>query len=122
MGEPLPEGPASSALALPAAIASKLKDTPEQQLVVGPIVHYLTNALGWPLEQIVFGRTEWFVPKTPSEQTKRERGHAFEGFPVDIAVFDDDAHVGDPHHLVFVVECKQPTEEAGVTQLEAYFV
>jgi type I restriction enzyme M protein len=84
-------------------------------------VQYLVD-LGWSLDQMIFGKAEWFVPKRPSEQTKREKGRAFDGFPVDIAVFDDPATVDDPHHLVLIVECKQPDEEAGVAQLEAYFV
>lgn len=106
---------------LPAAIFDMLKAIPEQLLVVGPVVQYVTT-LGWSLDQIQFGKSEWRVPKTPSEQTKREKGQSFDGFPVDIAVFDDPAHAGDPRHLVFVIECKQPDETAGVSQLEAYFV
>lgn len=102
-------------------IAAKLKDGPEQHLVVGPLVLYLVS-IGWKLDQIVFGRAEWRVPKSPSQATKREKGESFEGFPVDIAVFDDAKNVGDPRHLIFVIECKQPQETAGVSQLESYFV
>jgi type I restriction enzyme M protein len=79
-------------------------------------------ALGWHLEQIVYGKAEWRVPKSPSEATRREKGQSFSGFPVDIAVFDDEASVGDPRHLLFILECKQPTETAGVSQLESYVV
>jgi type I restriction enzyme M protein len=71
---------------------------------------------------MIFGKSEWRIPKSPSEQTKREKGQSFNGFPVDIAVFDSVKRCGDPHHLLFIIECKQPTEEAGVSQLEAYFV
>lgn len=110
-----------SATPLPEVIAAKLKSTPEQQLVVGPIVAHLID-LGWSLDQMIFGKKEWRVPKSPSEQTKREKGQSFEGFPVDVVMFDDAKNVGDPHHIVFLIECKQPNEEAGVTQLEAYFV
>src|SRR2546421_3068352 len=102
-------------------IAAHLKATPEQQLVVGPLVNYLCE-IGWKLNQIIFGKREWRVPKSPSEQTKRERRVSFNGFPVDIAVFDDVKNTGDPRHLLFIVECKQPTESAGISQLEAYFV
>ena len=102
-------------------IAAQLKDLPEQRLVVGPLVEYLCKQ-GWHLEQIVFGHNEWLVPKSPSELTKREKGNKYNGFPVDIAVFDDPTTVGDPKHLLFIIECKQPTEEAGVAQLEGYFV
>lgn len=102
-------------------IDDRLKDTPEQKTVVGPLVKYLLDS-GWGLKQIVFGKKEWRVPKSPSQATLRERGQPFEGFPVDVAVFDDPANAGDPRHLLFIIECKQPTEQAGVTQLESYFV
>lgn len=103
------------------AISSKLKNTDEQRLVVGPLVEHLVN-IGWSLGQIIFGKSEWRVPSSPSEATKREKGQSFTGFPVDIAVFDQAANAGDPRHLLFIVECKQPTEQAGVSQLESYFV
>ncbi len=102
-------------------IRSALKNTTEQRQVVGPLVEYLCG-IGWAIEQIIFGKSEWRVPKTPSEQTKREKGQSYSGFPVDIAVFDDPRHIGDFRHLLFLVECKQPNEQAGVSQLEAYFV
>ena len=103
------------------AIERQLKDGPEQRRVVGPLVARLVD-IGWDLRQIVFGHGEWRVPKSPSEATKRERQNAFVGFPVDIAVFDDPDNTGDPRHLLFIIECKQPTDTAGVTQLESYFV
>ena len=103
------------------AIERQLKDGPEQRTVVGPLVARLIE-IGWNLPQIVFGRGEWRVPKSPSEATKRERQGAFVGFPVDIAVFDDPDNTGDPRHLLFIIECKQPTDTAGVSQLESYFV
>jgi type I restriction enzyme M protein len=106
---------------LPDQIKRKLKDIPEQRDVVGPLVAQLVDA-GWNLEQIIFGKSEWRVPKSPSESTKREKHTSFAGFPVDIAVFDDRNNVGDPRHLLFVIECKQATETAGVSQLESYFV
>jgi type I restriction enzyme M protein len=110
----------SDHISLPDDIINRLKNTPEQLLVVGPLVRYLTS-IGWNLEQIFFGRHEWLVPKNPSESTKREKGRSYSGFPVDIAVFDDPLNVSDPRHLLFMIECKQPTESAGITQLEDYF-
>ena len=103
------------------AITSKLKSGPEQQTVVGPLVAQLVK-IGWHLNQIVFGKHEWRVPTSPSEATKREKGQSFSGFPVDIAIFDSVKNAGDPRHLLFIIECKQPTELAGVSQLESYFV
>ncbi|MBA3573145.1 MAG: N-6 DNA methylase [Pyrinomonadaceae bacterium] len=102
-------------------ILAKLKDTPEQRTVVGPLVEFLVSG-GWDLGQIIFGKSEWRIPKSPSQATRREKRQSFEGFPVDIAVFDGRDHVGDPRHLLFIVECKLPDETAGISQLEAYFV
>ena len=101
-------------------ISSKLKNIPEQQRVVGPLVAQLVSH-GWEIDQIIFGKHEWRIPKSPSQATKREKGQSFDGFPVDIAVFDSVSHVGDPRHLLFIIECKQPEEKAGITHLEAYF-
>lgn len=102
-------------------ISVRLKDIPEQQTVTGPLVAYLLS-IGWRLEQLVFGKKEWRIPKSPSEATKREKGRSYSGFPVDVAVFDSVESVGDPAHLLFVIECKQPTESAGVSQMESYYV
>jgi type I restriction enzyme M protein len=115
-GDTIMPGPTT----LPDEIRNRLKNTPEQQNVVGPLVLYLTS-IGWNLEQIIFGRHEWYVPKSPSESTKREKGRSYSGFPVDITVFDDPLYTRDPMHLLFMIECKQPTESAGMTQLEDYF-
>jgi len=60
------------------------------------------------------------VPRTPAESNRREKGHEFDGFPVDIAAFSDAKHLGDYRHLLFVVECKQPTIDVGMQQLEIY--
>lgn len=38
-------------------ISSRLRETPEQQLVVGPIVQKLLD-LGWSIDQVVFGKRE----------------------------------------------------------------
>jgi type I restriction enzyme M protein len=100
-------------------ISEKLKAGPEQQLVVGPIVEILLGN-GWSLDQIIFGKSEWRVPKTPSEASKREKGSSFEGFPVDIAVFESAATCGDYRHLLFILECKQPDLTVGLQQLEIY--
>lgn len=60
------------------------------------------------------------MPKSPSQATERERGNSFQGFPVDIALFDSVKNIGKPKHLVFVLECKQPDDPSGVPQLEVY--
>jgi type I restriction enzyme M protein len=96
-----------------------LKEGPEQQLVVGPIVEQLVNT-GWDWKQIIFGKNEWKIPKTPSEASKRERRTVFDYYPVDIAVFDSVENVGDYRHLLFIIECKQPDIDVGLQQLETY--
>ncbi len=102
-------------------VAERLKEIPEQLKVVGPLVDLLVE-YGWDADQIMFGKKEWRIPKTPSELTKREKGQSFAGFPVDLAVFDSAKHFGDPNHLLFIIECKQPNEKAGISQLESYFM
>ena len=107
--------------ALNPKISSKLKQIPEQQLVVGPIVELLVSK-GWNLDQIVFGKTEWRVPKTPSEASLRSKSEKSQGFPVDIAVFETPEHAKnlDYNGLAFLVECKQPNDTEGLRQLEIY--
>ena len=100
-------------------ILNLLKDGPEQKLVVGPIVERLVN-LGWNQNQIIFGKNEWKIPKTPSEASKREKNTSFDYFPVDIAVFDSVETTGDYRHLLFIIECKQPDIDVGLQQLETY--
>ena len=100
-------------------IPPKLKSTPEQQLVVGPLVDYLLS-LGWSFDQVVFGKKEWQVPRRPSEASKREKGRSFEGFPVDVALFQSVKKCGDYEGVRIIVECKAPDERTGVSQLETY--
>jgi type I restriction enzyme M protein len=119
-----PTGAAAKAAAPTAAspvdaIAGRLKAGREQHEVVGPLVEVLLE-YGWDLAQMRFGHDEWYVPKSPSQATRREKGQSFDGFPVDIALFDSPKRTGDPEHVLFIVETKTPDEDAGVTQLEAY--
>lgn len=100
-------------------ISAELKDTNEQKAVVGPLVAYLCS-IGWSLDQIRFGKREWYVPKTPSEASKRERGQSFDGFPCDIVVFDSPRNKDDYRKIALMIECKQPDENAGLNQLEIY--
>lgn len=100
-------------------IREKLKDIPEQIDVVGPIVQRLI-ALGWELDQMMFGKKEWGVPKTPSSSNSREKGRKYDSFPVDIAIFDSPEKLGDYRALLFIVECKQESETAGLEQLDIY--
>ncbi len=98
-------------------ITSCLKQGPEQQQVVGLLVNHLRQ-VGYDLEQIIFGRSEWQAPKNPSQASKREKGQKFLGFPCDIVVFDSSVNVGDYRYLKIIFECKAPNEDAGSNQLE----
>ncbi|MEH1827766.1 MAG: hypothetical protein V7L22_20925 [Nostoc sp.] len=98
-------------------ITSCLKQGPEQQQVVGPLVNHLRQ-VGYDLEQIIFGRSEWQVPKNPSQASKREKGQKFLGFPCDIVVFDSSVNVSDYRYSKIIFECKAPNEDAGGNQLE----
>ena len=82
---------------------------------MGPLVEQLINS-GWAFGQIVFGKNEWKVPKTPSEASKREKGALFDYFPVDIAVFENPETCGDYRHILFFIECKQPNIDVGLQQ------
>lgn len=84
----------------------------EEQEATQPFVFYLTQRLGWDPRQIKT-RPQWRVPKTPS-------GARTSGYPVDIAIFDAPERVGDPEHVRILVECKAPSEEAGLDQLKTY--
>lgn len=75
--------------------------------------------LGWDKNQIQFS-PEWRVPKTPSEASKRELGHGFKSFPIDIAIFDHPSHVGQYEHLQIIIETKSLDRTEGVNQLEIY--
>jgi len=75
--------------------------------------------LGWAKEQIQF-EPEWRVPKTPSEASKREAGRSFQGFPVDIAIFDNPSNMGNYENIQIIVETKAPRIEEGIDQLKIY--
>ena len=83
-----------------------------------PVVQRLIT-LGWHQEQILY-QPEWRVPKTPSEASKRELGHSFSSYPVDIAIFDEPRNVGDYQHICIIFETKSPGREEGLNQLEIY--
>jgi type I restriction enzyme M protein len=77
-----------------------------------PFVDYLTQRLGWnPLQ--IRSRPQWRVPRTPSGSRKS-------GYPVDLAIFDSAERRDDPEHVRILVECKAPSEPAGIDQLKTY--
>lgn len=91
---------------------------PEHSDVRLPLVEEL-KTLGWDVDQLIY-HPEWRVPKTPSEASKREEGRSFQGFPVDIAIFDEPVNARDYEHLLAIVETKSPTKSKGVNQLKIY--
>jgi type I restriction enzyme M protein len=60
------------------------------------------------------------VPQAPHDAAKREGGASFKGWPVDLALFDSEDHVGEWEHLLAIIEFKQPSLEEGQSQLEIY--
>lgn len=91
---------------------------PEHTWVRKPIVERLVE-LGWSTAQLQW-EPEWRVPKAPHEASKREGGKSFEGWPVDLVVFDSEVHVDQWEHVTAIFEFKAPDEEAGRSQLEIY--
>lgn len=75
--------------------------------------------IGWDVNQIQFA-PEWKVPKTPSEASKRESGQSFQGFPVDIAIFDSASNLGNYENIQMIFETKAPNIEQGINQLKIY--
>lgn len=81
--------------------------------------------LGWMRDQVQCpspesNDKEWRVPKSPSESAKREKGHSYNGFPVDMAIFDSVEGRGDWRHCKIIIECKEPSESSGISELETY--
>lgn len=63
-------------------------------------------------------KPEWRVPQTPSEATKREGGHSFKSWPVDLVLFDDPEQPSDWRNVLAVFEFKKPSMGQGINQLE----
>lgn len=94
------------------------KQGPEHVEVRMPTITRLLE-LGWSEGQLQWA-PEWRVPRSPHDAAKREKGSSFESWPVDLAVFDSDDHLGEWEHLLAIFEFKQPTLEEGQSQLEIY--
>ena len=83
-----------------------------------PLIDKLVE-MGWDINQMQYN-PEWFVPKSPSEASKREKKTKFNGFPIDLVIFDDAANYGDYRHIAIIVETKKPNVGEGLNQLEIY--
>lgn len=95
-------------------------NSPEHVKVRAPFLEKL-KAAGWKDGQVQW-KPEWRVPKTPHDASKREAGQSFDGYPVDVAIFDDVDHTGEYGHVLIIGETKQPTINAGVEQLKTYML
>jgi predicted RNA methylase len=91
---------------------------PEHQQVRLPVIEQLAEA-GWDRAQLQW-QPEWRVPQAPHDASKRESGVRFNGWPVDLVIFDDPNHAGDWQHLLAICEFKAPTLDEGISQLEIY--
>lgn len=75
--------------------------------------------LGWDKNQMQY-QPEWKVPKNPSDASKREAAQSFQGFPIDIAIFDSASNLGNYENIQIIVETKAPSIEEGINQLKIY--
>ena len=91
---------------------------PENIFTRQPLIERLIE-MGWDNNQMQYS-PEWLVPKTPSEASKREKKCKFQGFPVDLVIFDDASNVGDYRHIDVIIETKKPNANEGINQLEIY--
>ena len=91
---------------------------PEHNLVTLPLIERLLNS-GWSEGQLRYA-PQWLVPRNPSQASRREAGQRFDGYPVDIVLFDTDQTSGDWEHVLAIFELKSPTIDAGRSQLEIY--
>ena len=102
------------------SIPSEIDDSggPEHTDVRLPLIDQLLS-LGWTDDQLQWD-PEWRVPKTPSEHSRREAGQKYEGYPVDLMIWESGARREDPEAALVIVETKKPTSQEGRTQLENY--
>lgn len=91
---------------------------PEHQQVRLPIIDAL-RVLGWQESQLQW-QPEWRVPKSPHDAAKREAGHSFAHWPVDLVLFEDSERPNDWQNVLGLCEFKAPSLEQGVSQLEIY--
>lgn len=87
----------------------------EEALATQPLLKMLLER-GWSAKQIQ-SRPQWRVPVRPSDNSVEGRRR---GFPVDIAVFENEAGLGNADSLRIICECKKPSEKEGIGQLKDY--
>jgi type I restriction enzyme M protein len=87
----------------------QVKSGPEEVQAVQVFARRLVEDYAYPKSHIQT-RPQHRVRKSPSDETKT--------YPIDIAVFDSPSRLED--ELYIVVECKEKTRKAGVSQLKLY--
>ena len=87
----------------------EVQATAEEVQATQVFARILVEDYGYPKSHIRT-RPQWFVKARPSDTRNK--------YPVDIAVFEGEAHQDD--QLRIVVECKKPTRKDGRKQLEDY--
>lgn len=90
----------------------------EHTLTRLPLIEELKK-LGWDNNQIQYS-PEWKVPKTPSDASRREANQSFQGFPVDVAIFDSPSNLGNYENILIIIETKAPDIDSGINQLKIY--
>lgn len=99
-------------------VLSRTLAGPEHQEVRLPAIDGLVK-LGWEAAQLRW-QPEWRVPQSPHDAARREAGQSFQGWPVDLAIFDDPSNADDWQHVLALCEFKEPTVADGISQLEIY--
>ena len=87
-----------------------VRATPEEVEAVQVFAQRLVEDFGYPKE-VITTRPQFRVRPRPSAERTR-------GYPVDIAVFDDEAKLED--NAFIIVECKRKTRKDGEKQLQLY--
>jgi type I restriction enzyme M protein len=90
----------------------------EHTLTRLPLIEELER-LGWDKNQIQYS-PEWKVPKTPSDASRREANQSFQGFPVDVVIFDSPSNFGNYENILIIIETKAPDIDSGINQLKIY--
>lgn len=91
---------------------------PEHERARLPVIEAL-KVLGWSDRQMQW-QPEWRVPQAPNEASKREGGHGFAGWPVDLVLFEDPDAPLDWQNVLALFEFKAPNLTEGISQLETY--
>lgn len=90
-------------------ISGKLVDAkPEEVFAVQPYLKILVEDYNYP-KKMIQAHPQVYVKASPSDK---------KGYPVDIAVFEDDSQGNKD--IKMVVECKAPNKKEGIGQLEDY--